>query len=497
MVTDVSPSKNQGLLKGLSQSIPTILVLLVMGGGWLAVHELSTVATSEEEHAQEEAEESIPATLTLPEGKLNAAQFQSEPAQVQPIKHFHVVPGRIHYDEAKHIEVKAPMDGILSEVMIMPGDHVESGQLLAVLSSPEIGQARATVVKRLSEVTLAEGVLQREQTIEGNLNQLLTMLNNKSSVTAIESAFKEIDLGSYRLDLVSAYTKQGAAEERLARIRPLSESGSVTGRSIRDLESEQQIAEAEFRTARDQSRFGAHRATLEAEATVAEAKRQLNLAWQGVEALMGQKIDQRTMELNNEAAWSRLEIRAPFAGTIESRAYTKDERVMRGDAIAILANTKLLSVAASIRESDWAAVSVKPGTKISVSVPALDDRVFEADVRYFGREVQTNTNSVPLVAALDNSEGLLRPGMFVRVSVPVGNHRETLSVKPDSVLQHENQKFVFVDQSGGTFQRVDVTTGQASDEWVEITGGLTAGQLVVTHGAFLLKSELLLQGEGD
>jgi hypothetical protein len=56
---------------------------------------------------------------------------------------------------------------------------------------------------------------------------------------------------------------------------------------------------------------------------------------------------------------------------------------------------------------------------------------------------------------------------------------------------------VFVDESGGTFKRVDVSTGQASDEWVEVTEGLQPRQLVVTHGAFLLKSELLLQGESE
>lgn len=130
-------------------------------------------------------------------------------------------------------------------------------------------------------------------------------------------------------------------------------------------------------------------------------------------------------------------------------------------------------------------------------VPALGDREFSAKVRYFGREVQADTNAIPLVARIDNSEGLLRPGMFVRVAVPIGQPRQALSIKTVSILQHENQEFVFVDLSGGEFKKVNVTTGQASDDWVEVTKGLSPGQLVVTNGTFLLKSELLLQGEGD
>jgi len=114
-----------------------------------------------------------------------------------------------------------------------------------------------------------------------------------------------------------------------------------------------------------------------------------------------------------------------------------------------------------------------------------------------GREVQADTNSVPLVATLENSEGLLRPGMFVRVTIPIGETREALSVMSEAVVQHENKSFVFLDQSDGQYKRVDVSTGQISDDWVEITDGLQSGQLVVTNGAFLLKSELLLQGESE
>jgi cobalt-zinc-cadmium efflux system membrane fusion protein len=130
-------------------------------------------------------------------------------------------------------------------------------------------------------------------------------------------------------------------------------------------------------------------------------------------------------------------------------------------------------------------------------VPALGDRQLSAQVRYFGREVQSDTNAIPLVAQIDNSDGLLRPGMFVRVAIPVGPPRQALSIKPESILLHENQEFVFLDLSEGVFRKVNVTTGQAADDWIEITAGLAPGQRVVTNGTFLLKSELLLQGEGD
>jgi cobalt-zinc-cadmium efflux system membrane fusion protein len=484
------------VIQTIAKAGPTLFVLAVMGGGWLAVHEINRGGQSDQEDVAVE-EASVPDSLTLPAGKVQAAKFESVPAQMQAVEHIHTIPGRIRYDETKHLDVKAPMDGILTEVLVTPGESIQSGQLLAVLRSPEIGQARAEVLKRQQEREIAQQMLDRELTLAQNLEQMSSMLDQGKSARSIEDAFRNQALGSYRQDILSAYAKMQLASELLSKIEPLASSGSVSGRTVRERQAERQMAETEFRTARDQATFAANQAKITAEAKLAEADRQLNLAWQSVETLLGYKEDKAKADLSNEEALSRLEIRAPFAGSVESRGFANNERVTRGDSLIVLANTDSLYVAANIRESDWSAVSLEPGTLVSVLVPALDDRVFEARIRYFGREVQADTNSVPLVATIENSEGLLRPGMFVRVTIPIGKARKALSVKPESVVQHENQSFVFVDESGGTFKRVDVSTGQASDEWVEVTDGLQPGQLVVTQGAFLLKSEFLLQGEGE
>ncbi len=436
-------------------------------------------------------------TLVLSDGKLKAARIESAPARSHLIQHVHTVPGRLRYEQSKHVDVKAPLDGILAEMLVTPGDQVAAGDLIAVLRSPEIGQARAEILKRKKQLDIAQQISLRETTLLKNLDQLSAMLDQKQSSQAIEAASSNLTLGTYRQDILSAYSRLRLADEMLENVRPLLASGSIAGRTVREREGERQLAETAFRTARDQAKFAAEQAKLKADADVAEADRQFNLAWQSLETLLGYKENRETVNLSDEDSLSRLEVRAPFAGSIESRGFANNERVMRGDSLVVIANTDSLTVEASIRESDWSAVAMQPGTEVSVTVPALNDRIFAAQVRYFGREVQTDTNSVPLVAQIDNSEGLLRPGMFVRVTVPVGDSREALSIKPEAVVQHENKQFVFLDMQRGVFKRVDVSTGRASDDWIEITSGLSAGQLVVTHGAFLLKSELLLQGEGD
>ncbi len=492
----LQPTKSP-LLASVAKAIPTLFVLLVMGAGWLIVHRINETGQSTQELTKDPKDPDILETLTLPSGKLEAGRFQTVPAQSQPVQHVHTVPGRIRYDEAKHVDVKAPMDGILAEVLVTPGQQVESGQLLAVIRSAEIGQARAEILKRQKQHEIAAQILQRETTLAKNLELLTSMLDGGKSMASIEASFNNLDLGSYRQDILSTHSKMRLSAELLARIEPLADSGSVAGRVLRERESEREVSESAFRTARDQATFAANQSKLKAEAELAEADRQCNLAWQSVENLLGYKEDRQKVNLSSEEALSRLEVRAPMAGSVESRGFASNERVSRGSSLIVLANTDSLYVSASIRESDWPAVALQPGTILTVMVPALNDRVFEASIRYVGREVQTDTNSIPLVATIQNGEGLLRPGMFVRVTVPIGPPRQALSIKPESVIQHENQQFVFVDLSGGNFKRVDVSTGQASEDWVEITQGLSLGQLVVTNGAFLLKSELLLKGESE
>jgi multidrug efflux pump subunit AcrA (membrane-fusion protein) len=85
--------------------------------------------------------------------------------------------------------------------------------------------------------------------------------------------------------------------------------------------------------------------------------------------------------------------------------------------------------------------------------------------------------------------------MFVWVALPQGRAREVLAVPAAAVMRHEGRAFVFVPDADG-FRRVDIDTGIESDDFVEVTRGLTAGQQVVDRGAFLLKSELLLEDEG-
>ena len=473
--------------------MPTVFVIGLMALAWWTVHTLGKPGTVEDDGGP--AEFSQPGTIVLPAGKLASGNFESAEATTHRVQHMHTVPGRIRYDDTKHIAVKAPLSGMIMEMKVTPGQTVEKSQLLAIVRSPEIGQARGEVLMRRKERGIAQQNLEREVLISQNLEKLTAMLYQETPIAKIEDDFADRPLGPYRQSILEAYAKMKLAGELLASVQPLASSGAISLRAVKERQGERQVAETSFRAARDTAEFGSRMAKLKAEADLAEADRQVELAWQGIESLLGYAIEKDDAATEDNAALSSLDVRAPFAGTIESRHFATGERVAQGEPMLTIANTDTLYVAASIRENDWPAVTLPPGTVVTVTIPALENQTMDATIKYIGREVLVDTNAVPLVATIANDNRLLRPGMFVRVALPIGEARETLAIKPEAVVQHENHQFVFVDLSGGKFKRVDVSTGEATKDWIEVTGGLSSGQRVVTHGAFLLKSELLLQGE--
>ncbi|QDU82573.1 Cobalt-zinc-cadmium resistance protein CzcB [Polystyrenella longa] len=481
------------LISIIKLSIGILIVVGIAGALYFQRAQPMEVAISHvEESLADETADRAGLVMLTPE-KLLAGELTAEVVERHLIQPELTVPGRLLYDETRHIAIKAPISGILAELPVKPGDKVSKGDLLAVVNSAEIGRARSEILRRQADMELATAERDRMKEISVNLEDLLKVIEQKTKIDQIESLFSDKSLGDYRQRILSGYSRYLLAFELMEKVQPMAQSGAIATRQVREWESDVQVTRSEFRSACDQSRYDAAQSKRSAESNLAEAERQLKIAQEELRTLMGS-----ASELEAEfsrASLSSLEIRAPFEGTIESLALARNERLSVTDSICVLADTTSLYVSADIRENDWQAVEMTSGTEIQVTSSALPDEQMMARIHYIGREVSTTANAVPLIATIDNSDGQLRPGMFVRVSLPVGKSREALAIHPESIVQHDNKKFVFVEMGERLFNRVDIKTGIESREWVEITDGLKAGQKVVRNGAFILKSELLLEGE--
>ena len=231
-----------------------------------------------------------------------------------------------------------------------------------------------------------------------------------------------------------------------------------------------------------------------------QARERLEVSRQQLQALLGPASEDDThltTGTGSATVLSQVMLRAPLDGTVEDRMLAVGERTAAGQTIVTVADTSRLWVEADVREGDWAAMGIQLGDEVLVYTPAIPDAVFQAKVIVVGRFVDASSGAVPLTSCLIQNDARLRPGMFVRVEVPYGQPRQSLTVAESAVVVHDGQRFVFRQMSPTTFRRVDVQTGETHGDRVEVLSGLQAGDLVVDQGAFQLKSELLLATEEE
>ena len=476
----------------LKLAIVLITALVLISAALSVPHWLQasrTAASSEE--TEDHADESVPGTVTIDEQKLASLELRVEPAQVQPLQVYDVVPGRLRYDETRHVDIRAAANGILVQVRVTPGDQVTQGQVLAIVSSPEVGTARTDVHHCHENWELAVKKQDWEREIGANLAALIDELKSRVPVGDLEKRFRGKTLGKGREVLFTAYSRFLLAEELWKRSEGAGQS-VLPAATLAERKAERRSAEAALQAACEQSSFDAAREIRVAEIEAGDVLRRLNIAREQLTTLLGYSPDPVPMEATDGEILSRVELRAPFAGTIEERNVAPSERIKTSDTIMVLADTRVLWVAADVREQDWRALSLAAGQEVSVEVPALAGRKFDARIRYIGRQVATETNSVPLVAEISNAERLLRPGLFVRVALPFGAPKKALAVPSEAVVSHEGAKFVFVRTDPRTFKRSDVNTGLQTDAQVEIVSGINVGAQVVVRGAANLKAEMLL-----
>ena len=74
-----------------------------------------------------------------PQEKLKAAQLHSTEVNRQSVQAWAPVPGKIDYRSTRRVDIKAPVDSVVQQVLVKPRIRVNSGSRLALLDSPEIG----------------------------------------------------------------------------------------------------------------------------------------------------------------------------------------------------------------------------------------------------------------------------------------------------------------------------------------------------------------------
>jgi membrane fusion protein (multidrug efflux system) len=195
------------------------------------------------------------------------------------------------------------------------------------------------------------------------------------------------------------------------------------------------------------------------------------------------KVAQADAELA-AARLAKTEIRAPFGGIIGLRSVSVGDYVKEGQDIVNLEEIDPLK--ADFRVPEVFLSQVKAGQVLQVTMDALPDRTWPGQVYAINPLVDANGRAIAIRAQVPNADGKLRPGMFARVRLLTSEARDSLMIPEESIFPVGDDKFVYKVVDGRAMrQKVDI--GLRREGQVEILGGLTAADTVVTDGIVKLR----------
>jgi cobalt-zinc-cadmium efflux system membrane fusion protein len=209
------------------------------------------------------------------------------------------------------------------------------------------------------------------------------------------------------------------------------------------------------------------------------------------ERLLSLRVPASELEkpLAQQRITARFEMKSPLTGTVVERAITPGQSV-GGDPSQVLftvADLDTLQVVADVYERDIALVKV--GQVATVTVEAYPGIEFPAAIALVGDVVDPVTRTVKVRAWVSNESHKLKPEMFARLNIHLGDETQFLAVPKEAVLEADGKQFVYVVEADGRYVKRQVKVAASSGDLVRVLEGLRPGERIVTKGAVLIKGQ--------
>lgn len=346
-------------------------------------------------------------------------------------------------------DVASKTAGKVTNTMVNVGDFVQQGTVLAKLDENE---ARLQLREAEANVRQAEVGVSQAQARLG--------LGNGSNFQA--SQIPEVRAASANYEQALAELRQAEANEK--RYRELVETGDV---SIQNYEN--------YRTQRDTARARVNAAQQQLEAA-ANAARQNNQAVKAAQAAVD--AARARVETAKQSVADTI-IRAPFSGFVSSRGVAVGEFVTTATPVITLLRTNPLKLQMQVGEAEVPGISI--GMGVSLEVDAFKDRKFAGTVSAVNPLIDPTSRSAVIESSIENSENLLRSGMFATARIARQGGGMGVYVPRAAVLNDQTTQSyrVFVIQDGVAKLRV-VQLGTEENDMVQIVNGVNGDEIVAT-----------------
>ena len=205
------------------------------------------------------------------------------------------------------------------------------------------------------------------------------------------------------------------------------------------------------------------------------------------------KSDFDAMELKYNVTRSQYQnllentiLRSPVSGVITARNYDQGD-MYGGTPIYVVEQITPVKLYVGISEMDY--TKVKKNDTVTLTADALPGKTFTGRIARIYPTIDAATHTFTAEVNVANSDRLLRPGMYARVTVNFGSNH-SIVVPDDCIVKQQGSgvRSVFVLQADNTVKEIVVTLGRHFGTEYEILSGVAEGDNVVVKGQASLKN---------
>jgi RND family efflux transporter MFP subunit len=185
-----------------------------------------------------------------------------------------------------------------------------------------------------------------------------------------------------------------------------------------------------------------------------------------------------------------MEVDSSASGYITERNALPSVAVQPEMRLYTIADLSTVWVQAQVFQNELERIKI--GAPATITVNTYPGRTFTGCVDLIYPQVDMDTRTAKVRVVFSNPGLLLKPGMFVNVSlkVPIGNQ---IVIPASGVLQSGTREIAFVTRSDGYIEPREVQLGSRVGDDFIVLKGLKVGEQIVTSANFLIDSESQLQ----
>jgi cobalt-zinc-cadmium efflux system membrane fusion protein len=327
----------------------------------------------------------------------------------------------------KQIKTEVVSNQDISDTLMIPGRLEAQNLRLAKIGSPINGRV-SDIYGGLGDVVKKGQVLARVNSIELTQNQLA---------------------------LIKATQLIGLKTKAVERAKLLFEADVISKAEMQRIEAELEAVKADFRASKDQLEI-------------------LGMSEKAIEKL------ETTGQVNSYG-----DVISRTNGTIITKAINLGQIVQPEDVLFSVADLSKLWGVAEIPEQQVA--FVQKDQDVTIEVPALNKKI-QGKIVYEGDIVNPETRTVMVRTEIDNADLKLKPDMLISMFIQ-SKKLSKLAVPASSVVRENDRNYIFVQNNPNTFRLREVELGHKDGQLINVLGGVSQGETIVSDGAFHLNSE--------